>query len=120
MALEIEKLTKRKSELENLLKSMEGKEENLEEAVKILIGKLRNRELNRKIRMKRDILHHYESGIKTLEEQNDGQKQVHVQHTLNPIQTIETKILEKRLQFQHHRVRLRRNTIFSWSYQKLS
>ena len=118
MALEIEKLTKRRSELENLLKSIKGKEENLEEAVKTLTGKLQNRELDRDIRMKRDPLHH-ETRIKALEEQNDGQRQVYVQRTPNPTPSIETKILKERPRFQH-RVRLKRNTIFSWSYQKLS
>lgn len=118
MAPETEKLTNKRSELESLLKSMEGKEEKLEEAVKILTEKLQNRESNRKIKTNQDTLH-YEAGIKAHEEQNDGQRQVHIQRTLNPIPSIKTKISMERPRFQH-RVRLKRNTIFSWSYQKLS
>ena len=120
IALEMEKLTKRKTELEDLLKLMESKTENVEEVVLTLTRKLQARELDGKIRMKRDVIHHHETRIKSLKDQNKVQREMNIQSIRIPSPSVEAKISKERWPRFQHRVRLKRNTIFSWSYQKLS
>ena len=102
MAFITEKLNNRKSELESLLMLMEEREKTLKSLVRTLTLKLQIQESNRPIRMKHNEFYNLKDQNLVL---SDTKKAVSDQYT----KTSKTR----------HRIRLGKNTTFSWSYQKL-
>lgn len=117
MVFETEKLTSKKSELESLLMLMEEREKTLKSLVRTLTVRLQVQESNKQIRMGHDVFYNLDDRILT--SRNIEKEIVPDQYIKTPISMVELKVNEIKTPQSHHRIRLRRNTTFSWSYQKL-
>lgn len=118
MVFEMEKFTSRKSELESLLLLMEEREKILKNLIRTLTMRLQTRVLDKEIKIEDNILRHFDSQI--LIPKNSDIETVSDQYLKNPSLMAEPELNEIKKKLFNHRIRLNRNTTFSWSYQKLS